>query len=66
MVLTGAYQMLPEPGQYPSPFPKVPAVVPPIHPDAMLASLPDQDLGQMVSFVPLLLKISFETISCQS
>lgn len=43
----GAYQMLPEPGQYPSPFPKVPAVVPPIHPDAMLTSLPDQDLGQI-------------------
>lgn len=41
----GAYQMLPEPGQYPSPFPKAPAVVPPIHPDAMV--IPDQDLSQL-------------------
>lgn len=41
----GAYQMLPEPGQYPSPFPKAPAVVPPIHPDAMM--IPDQDLSQL-------------------
>lgn len=55
-MLTGAYQMLPEPGQYPSPFPKAPAVVPPIHPDAMM--IPDQDLSQLVSFLHQLIIFS--------
>ena len=40
--------MLPEPGQYPSPFPKVPAVVAPVHPEAIMPSFPDQDAGQLV------------------
>lgn len=40
--------MLPEPGQYPSPFPKVPAVVAPVHPEAIMPSFPDQDVGQLV------------------
>lgn len=48
LILTGAYQMLPEPGQYPSPFPKVPAVVAPVHPEAIMPSFPDQDVGQLV------------------
>lgn len=34
----GAYQMLPVPGQYPSPFPKVPAVVPQVPSEAILPS----------------------------
>ncbi|XP_078365828.1 uncharacterized protein LOC144650055 [Oculina patagonica] len=41
----GAYQMLPVPGQYPSPFPKVQAVVPPVPPEAIMPSFPDQDVG---------------------
>lgn len=49
--LTGAYQMLPEPGQYPSPFPKVAALVPPVHPEAMMPSLPDQDVVQLVRYL---------------
>lgn len=49
--LTGAYQMLPEPGQYPSPFPKVAALVPPVHPEAIMPSFPDQDVVQLVCFL---------------
>lgn len=40
--------MLPEPGHYPSPFPKVPEVVAPVHPEAIVPSFPDQDVGQLV------------------
>ena len=47
--LTGAYQMLPDPGQYPSPFPKVPAIVPLAHPEPIVPSFVDQDVSQMVS-----------------
>lgn len=44
--------MLPEPGQYPSPFPKVP--VAPVHPEAIMPSFPDQDVGQLVCFVSII------------
>lgn len=52
--LIGAYQMLPIPGQYPSPFPKAPTAGPAVHPETMvqahgMTSLPGQDDGQMVS-----------------
>lgn len=57
LLLTGAYQMLPIPGQYPSPFPKVPTAGPAVHPETMvqahgMTSLPGrQDDGQMVSIM---------------
>ena len=46
--------MLPVPGQYPSPFPKAPAVIPSVPPEAIvqahgMPSLPDQDDAQVVS-----------------
>ena len=52
--MIGAYQMLPIPGQYPSPFPKAPTAGPAVHPETMvqahgMTSLPGQDDGQMVS-----------------
>ena len=45
--------MLPIPGQYPSPFPKAPVVVPPVHGEAIvqahgIPSYPDQDEGPVV------------------
>ena len=43
--------MLPEPGQYPSPFPKVAAPVPPVHPEAIMPTFPDQDVVQLVCFL---------------
>lgn len=46
--------MLPAPGQYPSPFPKAPAVVPPVPAEIVVQAhemppFPDQDEGQAVS-----------------
>lgn len=55
--------MLPEPGQYPSPFPKVAALVPPVHPEAIMPSFPDQDVVQLVCFLYESFKLSSEFFS---